>query len=211
MSVVRGVPLLVLVAVMACASQAERAARSATIGVKSKIAEIDPVVARTIGDQAARGAVTGALDKLASEEQRELVGAIVETTSKAATRGIVVALRPDAAHLQELVDSAVTHALDGVSRHLAADSGLREQLAATTHRISASAVYGARDALADIFPACTHVPDRRRCVEDQLGEVSRTAARGMVAGAIDASRWPILVLVFMAGALAALLVVRVRR
>ena len=95
-----------------------------------------------VGDQAARGAISGTLAELASGEQRELVGAVVDTTSRAATRGILIALRPDTAYLQELVDralgSAVDSAVSGAGRHLAADSALRQQLAATTHELSAN-------------------------------------------------------------------------
>src|SRR5262245_57960922 len=134
MSLVRGMPILALVAAVSCASHAKQVAKGATMGVKAKVAESDPVVARTLGDQAARGAVTGALAELASEQQRELVGAIVDTTSEAAARGVMIALSPDGARLQQLVDRTVAGAVGGFGRRLAADTTLREQLAAITHQ-----------------------------------------------------------------------------
>jgi hypothetical protein len=99
-------------------------------------------------------------------------------------------------------------AVSNVSERLAGDATLREQLAAITHQLSASAVYGARDALADIFPQCARASDRRRCVEDELGALSHSAARGMMVGFIAAIRWPVLAFVFLAGVLITLLFVR---
>ena len=205
---VRGMPILALVAV-ACAGHAKQLAKSATKGVKAQIAQIDPAFARTLGDQAARGAVTGALSELASDEHRELINEIVDTTSAAAARGVVIALRPDAEQLQRLVDRTVVRAVSGFGQRLATDSTLREQLASMSHQLSASAVFGARDALADIFPECSGAADRRRCVVDAVADVSRAAARGMTVGFIAAG-WPLLALVFVAGVLIALLLVRAR-
>lgn len=223
MSLVRGTPIVALVAVVACASHAQMIGYRATKGVKGQVAQINPVVARTLGDEAARGAVTGALSELASEQQRELIGAIVETTSEAAARGVAVALSPASQQIQELVDHAMASALSGVDRSvamavsgverrlaqtLAEDSTLRQQLAATAHQMSASAVFGVRDAMADIFPQCTGA-DRRRCVEREVGELSRAAARGMLVGFVGAG-WPILAVAFLAGVLVTLLLARVR-
>jgi hypothetical protein len=198
--------LVALVAPVACASHAKQFAKAATLGVKTQIAAIDPAVARTVGDQVARGAVSGALAELESAQHREVLGAIVDMTSKAATQGMIVALRPDREQLQELVDHTLANAVGGFSRQLAADRTLRDQLAAISYQASASAVYGARDALVDIFPECTGSPDRRHCVEAEVGVMSRAAARGMMGGFVDIVRWPILVLVFLAGAGLTLLV-----
>src|SRR5215510_13485038 len=103
MSLVRGMPTLALVAAVACASHAKQLAKGTTMGVKAKLAQIDPAVARTLGDQAARGAVTGALAELANEQHRERVGAIVDTAWEAAARGVVSALSPDGERLQQLI------------------------------------------------------------------------------------------------------------
>jgi len=203
-------PTLALVAAVACASHAKQLAKGTTMGVKAKLAQIDPAVARTLGDQAARGAVTGALAELANEQHRERVGAIVDTAWEAAARGVVSALSPDGERLQQLIDRTVASAVGGFGRRLAADTTLREQLAAITHQLSASAVYGARDALAEIFPECTGASNRRRCVEDEVGEVSRAAARGMRVGLIGSAGWPILAFVFLAGVLVTLLLVCAR-
>ncbi len=210
MSLARGLPTLALVAAVACASHAKQVAKGAIKGVEAQVAQIDPAVVRKLGDQAARGAVTGGLAELASEQQRELVSAIVDTTSKAAAHGAMVALSPDGERLQQLVDRTVASAVGGFGRHLAADTTLREQLAAIAHQLSASAVHGARDALADIFPECTGASERRRCIEDEVGEVSRAAARGMMVGFIGAARWPILAFAFVTGVLVTLLLVRAR-
>jgi hypothetical protein len=209
MLLVRGILILGLVAAIACASHAQRAAKAATKGVKAQVAELDPAIARTLGDQHARGAVNGALAELANEQHRELLGAIAAETSEAAARGMMAAL-PDSARLQQLIDRIVAGAVGDLGRHLAADTALQGQLAAITHQLSASAVYGARDALGDIFPECTGALDRRRCVEDKVGELSRAAARGMMSGFLSAGKWPLLAFAFLAGALVTLLLVRAR-
>jgi hypothetical protein len=197
--------ILALVAVIACEHHAQMIARGATKGVKAQVAQIDPAAWRAVGDQAARGAVTGALAELASEQHRELVSEIVDTTSQAAARGVAMSL--DSEKLQQLVDRTVASAVGGVGRHLAADTMLQEQLGAMTHQMSASAVYGARDAL---FPECSSAADRRGCIEDEVGEMARAAARGMMGGLVSAARWPILALAFLAGVLVTLLIVGAR-
>jgi hypothetical protein len=58
MPLVWRIPILALVASVACAQHAKQLARGATRGVKYELAQIDPAIARTLGDQAARGAVT---------------------------------------------------------------------------------------------------------------------------------------------------------
>jgi hypothetical protein len=203
-------PMFALVAAVACVSHAKQVAKAATKGVKAQLAQIDPTVARTLGDQAARGVVTGALAALESEQHRELLGSFVETTSRAAARGFTYALSTESVRVQQLVDRTVANAVSGFGRRLAEDPTLRGQLAAITHQLSSSAVHGARDALADIFPECSGVSDRRRCIEDVVGEVSRVAARGMMTGFIGAAKWPILALAFLAGVLVTLLFVRAR-
>lgn len=206
MSLVRRVPALMLV--MACAGHAKQAARNATRGVKAEIALVDPAVARTVGAQAGRGVVAGALEELTSQ-QRALFGDVLEGTSHAAARGVAMALSSDSYRLQEMFDRAGASAVGGIGRGLAADTMWRDQLASMSHQLSASAVYGARDALADIFPECTGKADWRRCVEDGVGTMSRTAAREMMVGFMSAVKWPILAFVFLAGALVTLLFVRV--
>jgi hypothetical protein len=201
--------MFALVAVVACASHAQRVAKSATQSLKAEISQIDPAIARTLGDHAARGAVTGALAELSSEQQRALLDAMVHASSEAAAQGILTALSPDSPRWQQLVDRTMASAIGGLGSGLAADTALRDQLAAITHQASASAVYGARDALADIFPECTGALSRRRCIDEQVSELSRAAARGVMAGFVGGAG-PLLALVFLAGAMVTLLFVRAR-
>jgi hypothetical protein len=208
MSLVRVMPALALVA-GACASHAQSVAKGATRGVKAQVSQIDPGVARTVGDQAARGAVMGALSELASAEQRELIGELVDTTSAAAARGIMTALGSEEGRLQQLADRTAANMVGNFGRGLESDATLHEWLVATTHELAASAVYGARDALADVFPECTGASDRRRCIQREVGEVSREAAHGMMVGFLSALRWPLIALVFLAGVLVTLLFTRV--
>ena len=210
MSLVCRTPILVFVAVVACAQHAKQLAKSATMGVKTQISQFDPVVARTIGDQSARGAVTGALEELTTQPNRELIAAAVEATSAAAAHGIARGLAPDSGDVQQLVDRTVAAAAGSLSRRLASDGELRYELVTIARQMSASAVYGARDAVPDIFPECSRVSQRRRCIEDHIADVSRAAARGLALGVLDAARLPILVLVFLAGVVLALLLVRAR-
>lgn len=205
MSLVRRLPLLALVAAMGCASHAKSAASSATMGVKSRLAEVNPAIATQLGDLAGRGAIRGVLAALDTEEQRALVRAFVDTTAAAAARGILTELQPEVARLQGLATSTVNGAIDDLDKRLSEDTVLREQLAAIGHQVSASAVYGARDALAEMFPECSSVSDRRRCVMNAVAEVSRTAARGMMGGIMASVQWPLIALVFLAGMLFMLL------
>lgn len=197
--------LLALPLLVACAGHAQSVARSATTGVKAQIAEVDPIIARQLGDLAGRGAVTGALAELGTEEQRALVIAFVDTTAAAAAHGILAALQPEAVRLQQLADRTVDSAIDGLDRRLATDTVLREQLAGISHQVSASVVYGARDALAEVFPECTGASDRRRCALNAVGEVSRTAGRGLMSGILSAVQWPLIALIFLSGMLFMLL------
>jgi len=182
-SFVRGIPKLALVTVVACAAHAQQLAQRATEGVKAQVAQIDPTIARTIGDQAGRGAVAGSLDELTDTAHREALGSLVGATTQAVVHGAMAAFSRD---------------------------DVRDQLAATARQAGTAAVLGARDALPDVFPECSGAVDRRRCVEDQVVAMSRAAARGMVAGAFASAHWPILALVFLAGVLVTLLFVRVR-
>jgi hypothetical protein len=210
MSLVRAIPIVALLAMTACASHVQRIARSAAQGVKAQVAEIDPAHLRALGDQAARGAVSGALAELESERYRERLDELVHSASEAAARGFMTALGPDSAQWREVVDRTVASAVDAVGRRLAADATLHEQLAALGQQLSASVVHGAKDAIGDVFPQCAEASDRRRCVENEVRELSRAATRGMMGGVLGSLRWPLLALVFLAGALVALLLVRVR-
>jgi hypothetical protein len=211
MSFLRRIPIVALVALIACAHHAERIGQRATRAVKAELAQIDPAVARDLGDQAARGAVNGVLTELGSEQHRALLDALAATTSGAAARGVMRALIPERAGMQQLVDRTMASAVAGLGKSLADDTALRGELAGISRQLSAAAVAGARDALSDVFPDCARAPDRRRCVEDRVSAVSRAAARGMLLGFVDAAEVPLLVCVFLAGVLVTLLVVRVRR
>jgi hypothetical protein len=211
MWLVRRLPLLVFLTVAACASHAERLARRATTGVKAEITAMDPSVAKDFGVYAGRGAVSGALGELTSAQNQAMVRAILAATSQAAARGVSAAMSADTGKLQQLFDLAGTSALNGFSRSLETNAALRDQISQMSHQVAASAVYGARDALADAFPECSGTKDWRRCLDQTVADMSRTAARGMMAGFISAAKMPILAFTFLAGVLATLLVGGVMR
>jgi hypothetical protein len=210
MSFVRGALTVAFVANVACVSHAKRMAKEATLGVKAQLAQVNPAFAASLGDHFARGLVGGAIAELGSDENVELVRAVVDATSSEAAREMLIALTSDSGRFQMLVEGTVDGAVTSFGRHLAEDTVLRTQLSSLTHELSASAVQGARDALGDVFPQCAGVADRRRCIEDQVSGVSRAAARGMMAEFVGAARWPMLGLAFLAGVLIALLVVNTR-
>jgi hypothetical protein len=208
MSIAHRIAGIALIAALGCESQAKRVAMSATSGVKEKVAQIDPAIASTIAEEAARGAKAGVLAEVNSEEFSEAIDAVFARASKAATRGVLTALQEG--ELQQLADRTVASAVSTVGRQLSEDTTVRDQLGAISHQVSASAVYGARDALADSFPECTGSSNWRRCVEGEMHAMARSASRGLIVGIVDAIKWPILALVFLAGALFTLLLVRGR-
>jgi hypothetical protein len=210
MPLVWRIPILALVASVACAQHAKQLARGATRGVKYELAQIDPAIARTLGDQAARGAVTGALDELASLPSREAIDAMIAWTREEAARSIASAMRPNGV-FQQLVDRTVANAVNSLTRDLAPDTALRDELATIAREVSTSAVHGARDAVGDVFAECAGVVDRRRCIDDRIRELARAAVRGAAVGIVDAARIPIFALVFATGALFTLLLVRIWR
>jgi hypothetical protein len=210
MSFVRGALTLALVANVGCASHAKKIAKAAAAGVKTQLAQINPANAQLLGDHFARGLVAGTLAELGSEENLRFVRAVVDTTSSEAARSMLLALTSDGGRWQLLFQDTMDGAIVGLGQRLAADTALRAQLASFTHELSASAVSGARDALADVFPQCAGAANRRSCIEDEVASMSRAAARGMMAGFVDTARWPMLGLAFFAGVVLALLIVIAR-
>jgi hypothetical protein len=208
MSLCRRLLVLALLVVAGCESHAQSLARGATVGVKSQVAQIDPAVVRSLGEQAGRGAVTGAMAELVSPEQRAMFEALVDSSSDAAARAVMKVLGPEETKLTAIFAAGGATAVGGIGRALENDPTVRDAVAAIAHQTSVSAVYGVRDSLADLFPECKGGADWRRCVETAVSDISNRAARGMVAGFVSAAKMPIIAFVFLAGVLVTLLLQR---
>lgn len=203
---ISGVRVLVLIVAAGCA---HRVAARTTAGVAStletKLSEIDK---EEIADRVARSTTAGTVSQLASPEQLAMLQTIASTTSAAVARGLVDEVRrSEGAGLDLVADRAALGAIAGLGRGLEQDAALRDQLTRMSRELSASAMAGARDELARMFPDCPD-GDRRTCIERQISDVSRAAARGVTAGIVDAAKLPLMALAFLAGVAVALLFAR---
>jgi len=80
---------------------------------------------------------------------------------------------------------------------------LAKSLAAATEQMSGAAATGVAQGMAPDLGDCNGV-DRSRCTEQRVQELSRYAAVGFAQGMGNALRIPLLIIAFLAGLLAAL-------
>lgn len=200
--------ILAVAATIACQHNAKGLAANATRGIKSQVSQIDPAVVQTVADRAGRGAVTGSLAEIGTEENQSRLEAIARETADAAARGVMNGLV--SARLQHIAEQTVASAVDGAKRSIETDLVGNRYFPRLASEMSASAVYGARDAVVDVFPDCGHVVDRRSCVEQHVADLSRSMSRSVAAGVVAGARVPAFALTFLMGALLTLLIVRMR-
>ena len=201
--------LLALVALGGCAAKIQRGTEAATTGALraagAKASRVDPQRLTTATEAGARATVQGALSQLDDAQTRRQLEQIVMAAAAATLRGIV---EQERAALVRISDDAAT----GVIRALAAglEGPLQRGVADTTRTMSASAIAGARDELATVFPECTG-SERRACIERRIGELSHAASLGVARGILEGLAPGLLAIAFLAGAaltLVAVLVVR---
>ncbi len=190
------------------------AARQTTAGamtsVERRLQELSPTVPGPLAERSARGAVTGVLSELSSPEQQARFDSVVTAASTAVIRGIGVGLRgTDGVALRQVADRAAAGAVDRLAYVVEYDPALRGSLATITRELSASAVIGAREELESWFPTCAEA-GHAACIERHVTSLARAAARGAVAGMVEAARLPLVGLAFLAGILVAFLWSRVR-
>jgi hypothetical protein len=201
--------LLAIGGLAGCAAKIQRGGEAATTGALraagAKVSRIDPQQLTTAAEAGARAAVQGALSQLDDAETRRRLEEIVMAAAAATLRGIA---EQERAALVRISDDAAT----GVIRALAAglEGPLQQGVADTTRTMSASAIAGARDELATVFPECTG-HERRACIERRIGELSHAASLGVARGILEGLAPGLVAIAFLAGAgltLLAVLVVR---
>jgi hypothetical protein len=205
------VTVVALVMVSGCAQLAERSGQRASQGAlraaAAKLRQVDPNQLTTLIETKSGAAVTGALSQLGGAEQQAQLEQAVAVAAAAALRGVA---EHDRDALVRIANLAAVGAIGAVTRELHADGSLRREMTATTREISASAIAGARDALALVFPECSD-GDRRQCVERRIAELSHAVSAGVARGLVDGLRFESLAFAFGAGALLTLIAVYVAR
>lgn len=159
-----------------------------------------------------RRVATG-VQKSVSEGQAAAVegSGVAEVAGERAVRGAVKELSsPEATEeIGAAVDAAVARGLARLHRDLAAGEGrLARDLDATVERASGSAVRGVRreldDVLDETFAACGEL-DRRACLRREVHALGEEASAGFVDGILRSNVWGLGLVVFLLGAVAALL------
>jgi hypothetical protein len=181
------------------------------------------------GREVAQGFMNGALSSFQlhlgtsgqgpmSERMDALVARLSATGTDTALRELMVATPDGSAAMGEresfsrmaLLGKDFAAGLTlGISRELGRQIGahgggpLATTVDGLTQRVAATAVRSAADELA-ADASCTG-PDKRACANARVEELGRAAGHGVMIGALDAIRVPLLILVFALGALVALL------
>jgi len=202
----------------ACAQRiGQQAASGAMQGMRQELddqgAGNHPV--QTAGERMALGAVD-ALDRPEQQARiREMIAAAVteavSTAMRTASGGAPAdpeSESPIELAASQAAETAAQAAVARIVEELGAggDGPLGRSLAATSQKMAAAAVGGAVEAAVVRLPGC-QPGQGQACLERLTTELARAAAAGVVLGTRDALGWPFLVLAFVAGVLAALLVI----
>jgi hypothetical protein len=205
---------LTLALTVAGALLAACAARMGGSGTEAALEELrkeppegSPQIARVLGNRS----VHGALEALSSPEGLEQMSTIVDT---AVTRALQSTLHGEPAaaardELRSVADRAAHDAVMAFSAELRAQLGedgrgpLGTSLAGMARHASSSAVAGADEQLAALFPGCTG-ENRTACLEVAIHRVARAASAGFVEGAMGALPWRALALAFTLGVVSAM-------
>jgi hypothetical protein len=228
LALARVVAVAVATAALGCAHRmGERASTGMLSGLRSAADEaVDTPPDRQISRQMAGRAVAGALETLDTPEQRArmqaLIAAAVDSATRAAIAGVTQALdgATEAAieGMTSAVGNATRAAVDAAAGQLVAQLGpsgegpLGHSLARTGSVVSAAvvdsviggAVSGTGARLAALGPVCDGA-DPLTCVERRLGGLAQATGAGFAAGVAKTIRWPLLMLDFLAGAIAGVL------
>jgi len=164
-------------------------------------------------------AMTGAVEALSNPEQQARIQAMIAAAVKEAVTAALgtatggapadpASESPIEMAASQAAETAAAAAVARVIEELGADGEgpLGRSLAATSQKVAAAAVGGGLGAAALHLPGC-QAGQEQACFERFTTELARAAAAGVVLGARDTLGWPFLLLAFVAGALAALLVI----
>ena len=166
-----------------------------------------------MGKRAAEGAVKAMKEQASSDPQHQ----IARIAAERAVEGAVSALEEPAQRaiiqrlVNEAVSSAATLAVEKATRQMVAELGpdgdgpLAVSLSRTGERVSAAAVGSVASEIAQLAPECVG-PDALGCLERRLQQTARSTAASFTAGVKDTAGWQLLLVAFVLGAGAALLV-----
>lgn len=167
--------------------------------------------AERLGSRVTQGALGALSDPQATEQLQELAARIAEA---AAQRAVTAVLTPGeggvgAGSPLEVASTQIARAVQReLTRALAADLGpngegpLGRALAGTSAEVSLAAT---RALLLAAFPECG--PGEPRCLDRRVGEMAQEAAAGAVRGFSRAVAWMLIAGSFLAGVIAALLLI----
>jgi hypothetical protein len=222
---IEAVLLVVLPSLTAAPGCAARAGRKATQGafeqLQRTIAEPREPGKKAPMEIAGGNALIGAMDVLDDPARQEQLSRIVGTATESAIRTAVGPFQqpsawgggPPAAYGTSIgtfgTDFSAGFAL-GVSRQLQLEIGpdgsgpLGKSLTGLAQEMSVAAANGVVGELTPIDTGCTD-PDRKKCTERRVYDMSRVAAIGFADGVAHSLRIPVLVLTFLGGFVVALI------
>lgn len=221
-------PLLAAVALSSsCTGVGKRVGGKSTEGalteLQEQIAAVPPEQQGIIAERNAKAAVRGMLNELSSPERQSQLSNIIQQAISDALRSAAHPV-PSSEQtggsgagggegagppIQDISAQIARGVAKALSRELLAEFGpqgegpLSTSLASSTERITSSAVTGIRQEMTAFAGGCIG-QDPEKCLDQRVRELGKSAAAGM----LDAVRVPVLILAFVLGFVACLMLVQ---
>ncbi len=197
-------------------------AQGAMTQLHKEIAEMPPEQQGIIAERNTKAAVRGMLDELSTPERQAQLSKMIAATMSQALRSMA---HPSPASsgtggsgggggsaalpIEDMSAQLAKGITGALSRQLQAELGkdgsgpLATAMAASTERMTAAATAGMRKELEGLTGPCSD-PEPRKCLEREVHELGKAA----FSGALEGIRIPLLVLIFMLGFVACLLLLQ---